>query len=722
MAYEELESIYLKSHDADDADSTQLSIDSALIETNNLVEEPAIQLLQQEMIEMDTREVDLHASIYDQIFANHEMESVFANLDFDQRCQLYFNNLYVKNNNWFLDPHQQMKPDHKSAQFREYRQKNYENFKAEFDRKKDKPKEPNQYDKKLEDFIKDKFNGFKSEEDDEFPQKLVEYFTTVRVFNKCFVTNEDPDQISKVNSFIDYQRQILDRESDRYPFEHTDPEKLSVAKHIEPSAFEHRVYPWMTFEYPVYEHWTGAMVHEPPDAQSLNPQAYKSKSTSKSSSNFIKQFKNRLNGRGIVLTLPDHHTHGVVSMIRLLRALKNRLPIQIVNFEDLALENKKQIVAAARDDIETLPMSYQKVAEYLGDDYFNHNEGGLPKQEVWFVSVHNAINKNYRDKFTRFGNKFLAAFFNSFEEFMLVDDDAAMLKSPEFFFNLKSYQEKGAVMYRDRTTGSSGKRTFFKKLGPSLVDAAMFDIPIITEYTLDREFFKGTTYYIEAGLVMMNRKLHFDSILVTLQTYFFDQIRKKVYGDKELFWLGMALNGDEKYHINGMAAAAAGVITDPKDRLRKNGEEHYSLELCSAHPAHISDEDEHTLLWINSGLSVCHHSSGVDYEMESKVGTKFKFVPQTVEAFKEFFTSPLIIKHAIIAAYDGGWHHNIEDEPSRGWQSTKYCHKYMWCSFSSIGGKKKDGSSNYLEGKVITFEEHETALFKYYADTYLALE
>ena len=35
-------------------------------------------------------------------------------------------------------------------------------------------------------------------------------------------------------------------------------------ENLSPSILEHRVYPWLSFEYPVYERWTGKVQYQPP--------------------------------------------------------------------------------------------------------------------------------------------------------------------------------------------------------------------------------------------------------------------------------------------------------------------------------------------------------------------------------------------------------------------------------------------------------------------------
>ena len=79
----------------------------------------------------------------------------------------------------------------------------------------------------------------------------------------------------------------------------------------------------------------------------------------------FKQFKNKFNGRGIVLTIGNQHSDYAVSLIHLLRALDNKLPIQIVYYDDVNEESKRKIVTAAQEDFRSLPHSFEKLPIYL---------------------------------------------------------------------------------------------------------------------------------------------------------------------------------------------------------------------------------------------------------------------------------------------------------------------------------------------------------------------
>ena len=76
-----------------------------------------------------------------------------------------------------------------------------------------------------------------------------------------------------------------------------------------------------------------------------------------------------------------------------------------------------------------------------------------------------------------------------------------------------------------------------------------------------------------------------------------------------MFWLSLSIIGDENYQFNSHPAAAIGQLTTYQERVKtfENPPSSFkSQEICANHPAHISDEDNHTLLWFNSGFQFCN--------------------------------------------------------------------------------------------------------------------
>lgn len=698
---------------------------------NSITDDSFFQLLTKLLNTKDIRNIkDAYSKVYNSIFNTHNIESVIGNLDFDQRCQLYFQNLFIEDNNWIFNPNEDIRVhDRDHFRFDDWKRAKEGDLKRDFASSKEiKEEDVNTKSKEFVAFVRAKYDEFWNHIL-EYEQKIVDTISTMRIFNKCYLTNENKTQIKANNRFIQRQHKFVKAlkssgDSSRVlPFSATYQEKLINVKR---SNFEHRVYPWLSFEAPVYEDWRGNIYHGPPDLQAIKKMKTQKLFPQKSSEFFLKQFKQACNGKGIVLSIGDQHVDDTMKLIHLLRALNNRLPIQIVYYDNLSRDTKQKIVTAAREKIYALPRSFQKVAQYFPEDYLSAEYDGLPKQEVWFVNTYNVIHSDYKDKFQKFGNKFLATLFNSFDEFMLIDADTVLFKNPHFFFNLDGYKKTGTFFFKDRTPDTRHRDSdsyFFKKITPSPVDQVMFNIPLVSSYTLNREFFKDNEFhYMESGLVLLNRDRHFSSILLMLQMYFYHPVSDRIHGDKEVFWLAMATNGDESYYFNNNFAAAIGELTPQKYRKKDDGREPDSLELCSPHPGHIDSHDGKTLLWMNSGFQYCGKADQVNFKEEKDKKTRLQWL-RTVDAFRKFYYSPLKITHAIIPPLDLSPADNIDNEPRHGWfMDNQYCKAYLWCAYSSIGGKTEDGGNNRLVGQVVEFDQRQQDLMTYFGDIWVGLE
>lgn len=758
-----------------------------------------------------SKEIDFHSTVYDSIFEQHSLDSVLGNLNFKQRCDLYFKHIFLNNPNWIFDPNENYNVVW-GAPFQVYKKMHKEELEREFKKKlkmqdqeavEEPSKEPtevelhlklqrlqriehqkeqalkqqkaqlkhqqqqkqkqqdqnqnqnqnapaqpqgnngpvmNQLDAREEllfenspDFVEFQRTSYAKWKSHEMDQKIVDNVSVLRLYNKCYVTNDESQQQQLTKRFIKDQktliRQIDDEVTQIPKFTPSDQEKR-IADVEFSEVFQRRVYPWLSFELPVFERWTGDISNLPPNYRDIlnDPSQPVAKSTKLSSSNFLKSYKGLCQGKGIVLSIADKHVDDSVSLIHLLRALNNKLPIQIVYFDNLSDDTKRRIVTAAREDFSHLPQSYYKIAHLFPSDYLDPKSKGLPKQEIWFVNTASVINERYKMKFGGFANKLLATFFNSFNEMMIIDADTVMMQNPQEYFKLQGYKDTGTFFFRDRAVIQNRALLdgeFFKKVSQSTVDSLMFDIPLLTDYTLRRDYFRGLLHTMESGMVLINRQLHFNSILMIVHMNFMHPLKRLSYGDKELYWLGFALAGDENYHFNKHGAAAIGQMTDPQERLRPDGSLHNSKELCSPHPGHINEENNHTLLWINSGFRFCHQAPMVNFAKEVTLGSRLRFLPQTVEAFRTFYYSPLRIKTAIVPPQDPEIHHrwNKQDEPTHGWfMDQHYCQKYLWCGYSVIGGKVSEDEDNTMEGLVIEYSSKERAMFDYLGDIWIGME
>lgn len=719
----------------------------------NLLDDETIKYFMKTNDIKDVRSIDAHSTNYDLMLRNHGLNSILKDLPFNERCDLYFKNLFTTDMNWYVDP----KKDFQLENRYEYSYDLFRNNKL--NEVKEAYAKENGIDAKLvedsavEHRVKLRYDTF-WKKTMQTEQMMTDYISHVRIFNKCYLTSDNQNEASEVKKLAAGQSKMVKSLSEndlikdgKRKFKPTAKESLLNTDSFESCTdLESRIYKWLSFSFPIYERFTGEIVLTPPDLSKYvyHPEVFKptnqkvrdargkagkikSKLTN-SKACFLQRFKNKMNGKGIVLSIGDKHVSDTVKLIHLLRALNNKFPIEIVYNGGISEASKSRIVTAARQRFIDLPGSFKKIAHHLPDDYFDDSDHGLPKQEVWFVNVQNVIHDHYKEKFDKFANKFLAALFNSFEEYILLDADTVMLQTPEYFFNLMGYKKRGAYFYKDRTAPEFrplGDTKFFEKMTPSIIDHAMFNIPIVTSHTLDLSFFDGMGHFMESGLVVIDRNLHFNSILMMMQLNFMSPVTSRVYGDKEIFWLAFAINGDEGFEFNRYHAAAIGVETPMEDRVGLEGKPLKSKEICSAHPGHVNGEDGKTLLWFNSGFQFCGQSSDVDYEKEFKFHTRVKFL-KTIDEMKIFYQNPIILKHAIVPPFKNKLEtlcENTDGEPKEAWFMDKgYCNSYLWCSYSLIGGRTEDGGDNTQIGKFIEFDQKSIDLFSYYGDIWVGNE
>ena len=663
----------------------------------------------------------IHSENYQPLLQKYRLATILSELSFQERCDLYFSELYSNEPNWKLNPNIKLKNSFKKLKsFTDFRMDHviYASRKLGID-----PSELHLPEEK-EEKIKQKYNKRlqKAKQDEQY---LHSHLTHFKVFNKCYLTSNQPRVRKQVKEFEKVQKEAL-RSIDLEASPQVAEIMHSAPKHTFSSCsdLEKRVYPWLTGKLPKYIRWDGSIFDgEIPkmckfiggDCTSPPSEPIVKSSLTGNTACFLNVMRQQLNGKGIALTIDNRHVEITIRLIRLLRFYGNTLPIQIVYIKGVSEESRHQLIKAARSP-------------------FTDSHGNkLVEQELWFVDVSQAIYSKYYKKFSKFGNKILATLFNSFEELMLIDSDTVMFQPPKYFFNLDQYKEFGAFFYRDRSAEFRGKSDamFFRKMMPSLLDTAIFDIPQVTNYTLDRELFNGLTHYTESGLVMINRNRHFLQALTMAQISFMAPVQKRVYGDKELFFLSLTIYGEESYDFNKHFAASIGVVTPVEERLEevkqdiKNSNRNYvknsfeSKEICSNHPAHISDADNHTLLWINSGFKHCGQGARVNYKDEFRNKNRYSKY-DTLEKFKDLFNLKLEIKEAIIPPYDvraGMYAHNDDFEPTWAWKKQQHsCRGYTWCAYSLIGSSK----SNFQLGIYIQFTDDEINRFNELGDIWMS--
>lgn len=611
--------------------------------------------------------------------------SKLPRLSFNQKCELYFDELYKLNHDWEVIDVTELdyNKDYKTETFD--KKKFIEDQIKEY-KKKNEDKEPNdgelaEFNKKYDEYAK---NTYKIE------QNMIDAVTHLRVFGQCYLKD---DSNSILNWFSSEDK--------------TEKTNKKQAINIDTCYdVEQRLFPWISREFPAFTRWDGETVYGIPRMSEYvdtyddydeqlpeNPKDEYSKADSEDfnikegdgkeknekravrKNCFLNSWRKALNGKGIVISAADKHLDDLSGLIRVLRALNNKLPIQIVHKGDLSKDVMTKLVNEARTEQIKIPKDiYDKVKYQVPINF--------PKQEIWFVDAKRCVRKEYRDKFNSFANKLIAYLFNSFDEILLMDTDAVPLVKPIELMKLGPYKRTETVFFKDRFNHervSAHDTTFFKNLMPSNIDESLFDISPVGNLTLNNRYMSGQfRHSMEAGVVGIKRSTHFIGILTSIQINFWDATSRRIWGDKELFWLGQSVAGNENYEFNKNNVVSVGTLTPMSDRPRNT----IAHELCSTHPGHLSGDDDFTLLWINSGFKYCKIGDAweKDYERD-----EVKHMFGDKEAVHKGYSEPMRINAALLPPNGDREVQNDLNEPRMGWTMTPKCSMYMWCAYDIIG-------------------------------------
>ncbi|KAG7886592.1 hypothetical protein KL938_000245 [Ogataea parapolymorpha] len=500
-------------------------------------------------------------------------------------------------------------------------------------------------------------------------------------------------------------------------------EKLIETGHQD---IDSRVFPYLSRQMPVFVRWTGEQVLEPPkinrylDGALNDPdlsQISKSKLQVADESGpalsheypFFLHYKNLVNGKGVVISCSDRFLNDTLALIRNLRALGTKLPVQIVHRGDLSLDSQWALVNEARKtDVYHPREQFNRLRELIHEQF----DATFPKLELWFVDVSRALTPQYASEFPNFYNKLLAYLFNSFDDVVLLDCDVVLFRKPEQLFQLSQYKRSQSVFFKDRSLNlkvNHGFIDFLKRLLPTATDNSFFGINRASYKTLGTRYFVlEYGHYMESGVVAIKRTRYWQGLFVTLYLSLIKPIHENVWGDKELFWLGQSVAGNEEYLFNDYWSAAIGTLTDSAKRASFK-----SQELCSTHPGHISSDDDR-LLWINSGILTCRKTETFENDFDVYNAT-LGF--ETKQQLHEYYNSPLRIEHAIIPPDAMYWVDSFDTprEPRQGYIKQYNCAAYLWCAYDKIGGSEFPEH----QGKVFRFEAPDTLLFNYVGQVYL---
>ncbi|ODV80923.1 glycosyltransferase family 71 protein [Suhomyces tanzawaensis NRRL Y-17324] len=462
--------------------------------------------------------------------------------------------------------------------------------------------------------------------------------------------------------------------------------------------------------------------------------------------NLIDFLHKNTSGKGIVISAANKHVRDLIKLIRVLRALNNRLPIQIVYNGDINTKSRRIIELVATRDIDFL-LNPGMASEHLDvlpelkllEQYKDYGSE-FPPQDIWLVNIKFSIEKQEKQSFPKYSNKLLALLMSSFEEVVLLDADTVPLVPIIEFFESDEYKKSGTFFFKDRSLRDHNdyiETNYFSKLFPINEKSmdTLFNIPLVTNKTMSNKYMTGWRHFQEAGVVALQKKDHFLPILMTLPlSYWRDPARSSIWGDKEMYWLGFAMSGDESYEFNEYSAASVGELT--KNSTYAFYPNTTSQELCSTHPGHVDKNGK--LLWINSGFSFCKKNGSFRDRLN------FPFSIFEAEELNQKYSKPLQIRAAIIPPdlpnlrepfnpiddtpeldFMESWTHRhkdmdeldnrrIEDYgPQKGWMHNPNCQGYFYCAYNQIATYNLTNGNGLDEGHVFEFDEESTKLFDY---------
>lgn len=436
--------------------------------------------------------------------------------------------------------------------------------------------------------------------------------------------------------------------------------------------YEKNLFPYLSGELPIYEHWNGETV--------VFPRYYKTKKP-RFTLSFLQKLQSDYNGRGIVMSIGEGLIQETYQLIKVLRYLNNTLPIQMVHQNELSEDSKQYLFELCRSE------------EIKG-----------PKQDLWIVDVGPCLSSRYDGRFRGFNSKWMAVLFSSFDEIILMDNDVVPFINPlKFFTDFPGYLHTGTFFFRDRESFeriNTGSLKLIEKMVPSKIENLLFDIENTSSDRLKSKFHLfeyGAKHYMESGVVVLDKRRNFKGLLTSINVQLIGGLTGQFYGDKEIFWLGQVLAGNSDVYFNTHAAGNIGKIEDFSRYLKV---------IKSIQPAHISPLDDHTLLWVNSGLKVCKKDTAIsDFEEIYKPREDSQF--QTAQDLELYYNSILPIDGVIIPPNSNrDWNNNIQ-EPSRGFdqKNNQGCGGYYWFAYSSVGTPNDPPA--LTNGELVEFTEDE---------------
>lgn len=593
---------------------------------------------------------------------------------------------------------------------------------------------------------------------DWYEKQMVASISHVRMYGHCFVNNtvamqRKHNQDNNINP-------IVHRNADQWKkYQKTGHQEHSEVSQSRIYNYERSVLPWLHSVFPVYTRWDGTVVDSglPVIAEFTNPTGDKLLRVVPYTRGepMIPFMQKHSSGHGIVILGGNKFVDELVGLLKVLRAVGNTLPIEIVVSSEISLRNRDRIIKAARSSraelgVDGITPPAEMSAHYLkAYKLGNPLATDFPEQEVWFVNLRRSVLHLFRSQLNLWDSKLYAILLLLFQHVVLMDDDTVPVEAPAMWFETPQYKTTGTLFFRDRELLEKMRPWSYNtvmRILPSVVDEFFFEIPRATGHTLsNRLVAHQATHYMESGVVLIDKARHIPGLLVATQLQNWPATAIVGWGDKELYWLGLLAVGDENYAWSDYGASAIGHRTPDDLRPFTAKMTHYdpkfkNIEVCSTHPGHLINEADPLdpygkptprLAWFNSGFRECKIH---DWKKEREEPLYFRKLEEEV---KKIWREPFMFDMAIVPPplfrlfnTDLFWGLDLQHDSDpvlevgrlrdrelnvdieiKGWSKINTtCNGYQWCAVDRVN---HDIFRELNEGTVVRFDAAETLWFEY---------
>ncbi|KAK5078173.1 hypothetical protein LTR64_003423 [Lithohypha guttulata] len=263
-------------------------------------------------------------------------------------------------------------------------------------------------------------------------------------------------------------------------------------------------------------------------------------------------------GRGIVLTAGDDQAPYLLTTIYSFRQLGCTLPIEVMYLGDQDLGEDY------RAELEALPGVITRDIAQMTNDAGWALKGWAAKP--------------------------FAILLSSFREVIFIDADSLFFRNPEDLFEERDYKRTGALFFRDRLIMPENKKRWLQQVLPK-------PIPKLAK---ESRMWTGESGHMqESGVVVVDKWKHFIAMMLITRFNGPDRDGNKekgitgvydmMYGDKETFWIGFLLAGDENYAFHKGDAGIMGELGDHRKELKKSKRD----EPHDEQDEHKDEHDDH---------------------------------------------------------------------------------------------------------------------------------